>query len=91
MTTVKMAKGKFVTHVYNDPKTIADAKKKGFSLINAKSAGVESSMQESDKDLPLDDKEDNGKETGVTTSEESGNEATEELQNQTDSNSEGNQ
>jgi len=62
MTTVKMAKGKFVTHVYNDPKTIADAKKKGFSLIDAKPAGAEP-----------------------------GNETAQEPQDQTDSNSEGNQ
>jgi len=33
MTAVKMQKGRLVTHVYNDPKTIADARKKGFRLV----------------------------------------------------------
>jgi len=33
MAIVKMANGDFVTHVYNDPKLIAEAEKKGFSLV----------------------------------------------------------
>ena len=33
MSTVKMAKGDFATHVYNDPKLIAEAEKKGFSMV----------------------------------------------------------
>jgi len=30
-----MQKGDLVTHVYNDPETIADAEKKGFRLVDA--------------------------------------------------------
>jgi len=33
---VKMQKGDLVTHVYNDPETIADAKKKGFRMVDSK-------------------------------------------------------
>ena len=31
--TIRMQKGNFVTHVYNNPEIIADAEKKGFRLI----------------------------------------------------------
>ena len=35
---VKMQKGDLVTHVYNDPETIADAEKKGFRPVDAAAA-----------------------------------------------------
>jgi len=41
MTAVKMRKGGFITHVYNDPETIADAEKKGFSLVGVTDSDAE--------------------------------------------------
>jgi len=35
MAAVRMQKGGLVTHVYNDPETIADAEKKGFRPVDA--------------------------------------------------------
>jgi len=41
MTAVRMQKGGLVTHVYNDPETIADAEKKGFRLYVGNDARAE--------------------------------------------------
>ena len=49
MAAVKMAKGDFVTNVYNDPKLIAEAEKKGFRLVEEKNAKTKSSPSESRK------------------------------------------
>jgi len=35
-----MQKGDLVTHVYNDPDTIADAEKKGFRMVDAKATAM---------------------------------------------------
>ena len=59
MTTVKMRKEGLVTNVYNDPKTIADAQKKGFRLVDAtdtETAGeTESAPADTGELLPTDE------------------------------------
>jgi len=53
MATVRMQRGDLVTHVYGDPKTIADAEKKGFRLVDAQAEAESTDEAESRADTTV--------------------------------------